>query len=164
MSVVVGENVMKNFKKIPRFSYDISRKDKRPACILAGHSEYVKIKDVDGFLSVLGYSGEARKAGVLPDEYIWDKYCRDGADKTGQCLQSKIIEYVFNHSDRFRKEYGREYVNLLGKCTLGQMDDSDICKHCPMHPSHLYETLPSISYTGNWKKHGFTERPDAFLA
>lgn len=131
-------NVMENIKAIPLFTYDISYKDNKSATILTHHTVYDSIKNTDEFLRALGYTDEIRARKLLPDEFVWDIYSRAGSAKTPQCLQSKITEYLINHSERFRKEYGVQYVHMMGKCILDQMDDSDICIDCPMHPRFLY--------------------------
>lgn len=129
---------MENLKKIPHFAYCISYTDNKPSSILIGHVVFDNIKNINEFFRELGYTDELRKLGELPDEFIWGTYIRDDAAKTAQCLQSKITGHLIRHSERFRKEYGNEYVNAIGKCVSDKMDDCDICIDCPMHPGHLY--------------------------
>lgn len=132
---------MNNLKKIPQFSYDLSCKAKRTASIHVAHIEFDTIKNVADFLRELGYTDEIRGgSGILPEEFIWETYTRNGAIKSARCLQPKIIEYLFKHSDRFRKEYGHEYVSIIGRCVSEKNDDSELCVACPMHSRFLYSS------------------------
>lgn len=131
---------MENLSKIPRFSFDLSGKGNKPASILVSHFQFDEINDVAEFLRELGYTDEIRRSGMLPDEFIWVTYTRNGAAKSAQCLQPKIIEYLFKYSDKFRKEYGNEYVSMIGKCVSEKNDDSELCVACPMHSRFLYSS------------------------
>lgn len=129
---------MKSHQKIPQFSFDLACKNKNSPSILVAHVEFDKIKNVAEFIKELGYTDEIRAGGTLPEEFIWETYTRSGAAKSVRCLQPKIIEYLFKHSAKFRKEYGSEYVNIIGKCGYQENDDSELCVACPMHPNFLY--------------------------
>ncbi|WP_173064624.1 hypothetical protein [Sulfurimicrobium lacus] len=130
---------MKSPKKMPQFSYNLSiphRDDFR--CIMANDAVFHRIRNNEDFYKALGYTDEMTAIGMLPDEFIWDKYTSDKASKTTRCLQPKISEYLFNHSEDFRKEYVGEYTKLIGNCDSDRRDDSELCVNCPMHPRFLY--------------------------
>ncbi|GAO36012.1 hypothetical protein SCT_1409 [Sulfuricella sp. T08] len=126
---------MNSPKQIPRFSYNLSSPSQKDfGCIVADGVVFHQISDFDEFYRALGYTDEMRMTGsTLPDEFIWDRYSRANAAKSVQCLQSQITVYLFNHSERFRKELGSEYANMIGQCLSDKIDDSDLCVDCPMH-------------------------------
>lgn len=125
--------------EIPDFSYDASNfNHENFGCITVNKWPYHRISDFDEFYSALGYSDDIRAAGMLPDEFIWDRYIRNNATKTSQCFQSKIRAYLNNHSERFREEYGSKFANMIGKCISAKIDGSDLCLDCSCHPRFLY--------------------------
>ncbi|BAN35342.1 hypothetical protein SCD_n01520 [Sulfuricella denitrificans skB26] len=127
---------MNNPKRMPHFSYNLSSPSQKDfGYIVADDTLFHRVSNFEDFYRALGYTDEIRMAGsILPDEFVWDRYTRDNAAKSVQCLQSQITVYLMNQSERFRKEFGSEYANMIGQCFSGQMDDSDFCVNCPMHP------------------------------
>lgn len=132
-------NEPRQLRKIPKFDYHLSSPQHRNyGCIVAGDVVFHRVTNFDEFYRALGYDEDMRAEGMLPDEFIWEKYTRDNAPKARQCLQPKIIGYLYNRSERFKEEYGSEYANLVvGKCTSAKIDDSLLCLNCIMHPRFL---------------------------
>lgn len=64
-----------------------------------------KIEDLGEFHKAFGYTSDIAKAGVLPDEFIWEQYIEDSAKNCKTCFQLHIIEYLIEHSVSFRKKY-----------------------------------------------------------
>lgn len=126
---------MEETMKIPNFSYEISSQ-------LRKHHKYIlvdgvvihEIDDVDEFYRALGYTDEMRIAGIEPEVFRWSQYTKDDAVKSPFCLQSLIIEYLNQHSEDFRKQYGRDYASWIGTCASENLRDTDDCKACTMHP------------------------------
>ena len=135
---------MNSPKKIPHLSYDLSYSHPNNlGRIVAGDVVFRRISNLDEFYRALGYPDGIMATGVLPEKFIWDRYTRDHATKSIQCLQAHIAAYLHNHSEMFREEYGSEYANMIGKCLSDKIDDSDLCVHCPMHPRSLYNSAKS---------------------
>jgi len=120
-------------QEIPHFSYSLSVRDTVHA-VLVKDEIYAAIGDDGEFYRALGYTPASAMRGVMPDEFIWDLYKRDGAAKGVQCLQAQIASYLNNRSERFRNEYGGDYANKAGTCLSDNMDTSAICLGCHMNP------------------------------
>lgn len=124
---------------LPRLSYRLPLACRNAwAEILADGAVFHTIRSLGEFYAELGYTGEAAKLGQLPEEYIWNRYRRVGADKSEQCLQTHIATYLQRCSPRFRDEYGRKFEDMVGRCLSDKIDVSDFCIDCPKHPLHCY--------------------------
>ncbi|MFZ4478744.1 MAG: hypothetical protein ACOYNZ_02495 [Rhodoferax sp.] len=86
----------------------------------------------------------------MPDEFVWDRYRRDGSSRSANCLQARISAYLHKHSAKFTEQYGREYDELIANCHSNRMNDGDKhCANCPMHPrlSAKDATIQSLGKT-----------------
>jgi hypothetical protein len=90
---------------IPHFNYS----SKQSGYIDTDGVMQHRIKNLDEFYSALGYTADINKTGLLPDEFIWEEYIKDGAVNTTAFLQNNIIKYLSKHSDSFIKKYGEKY-------------------------------------------------------
>lgn len=124
--------------KIPHFKY----RSKDPAnkhygCIELGGEVIHKIEDPDEFHKTFGYTPDMAKAGVLPDEFIWDQYNRDSAKNCKTCFRLHIIEYLLKHSVAFLKKYEGQYEDWIAalaktKSACGEI----VCPACKTkHPA-----------------------------
>lgn len=78
----------------------------------------VELLRYDDFYAHLGYTEELKKAGILPDEFIWNQYTTDGCKESAAALQIKLIEYLSKYSITFMEQYGTEcksWISLLLK-------------------------------------------------
>jgi hypothetical protein len=92
--------------QIPYFKYRTKDpSNKHLGCIVLAGEVIHKIEDLNEFHKALGYTRDIAKAGMLPDEFIWDRYIRDAAKNCKICFQLHIIEYLLKHSASFRKKY-----------------------------------------------------------
>ena len=97
-----------------------------------------KISDVPSFYALFGYREEMRKSLIEPDFYIWENYTKESALKEELCLQAIIINYLNDHSIKFRTEYAEAYMNWLGTCTSKKLRATIDCISCKMHkPSEI---------------------------
>lgn len=125
-------------KEIPEFKYYLSNhRHMHFGSIVADEILFHHVDNFDEFYKALGYSDDLAVAGVVPDEFVWDRYCRGDASKSLKCLQVQITVYLYNHSEKFREQYGREYADMIGKCISDKIDDGHHCVNCPMHPRLL---------------------------
>ena len=122
-------------EEIPKFKYHLSNHyHKQFGYIIADGIICHRVINFDEFYKALGYSKSLGVKGIVPDEYIWDRYFRSEASKSLHCLQIQITVYLYNHSEKFRDLYGRKYEEMVGNCISEKIDDSDHCVNCPMHP------------------------------
>ena len=100
--------------RIPHFKY----RTKDPENKYYGHIEVERevihrIENLGEFHKALGYTPEIAKAGILPDEFIWDQYIKDSAKYCNTCFQLHIIEYPLKHSAAFLKKYEDQYADWM---------------------------------------------------
>jgi hypothetical protein len=74
------------------------------------------------------------KAGILPDEFIWEEYVKDCAVNFESCLQMHIIEYLNKHSTIFKEKYDNQYEGLLARHALEREARGVACFVCRMKP------------------------------
>ncbi|MCK9388460.1 MAG: hypothetical protein M0Q22_08730 [Sulfuritalea sp.] len=125
---------------IPRLQYHLSSPSSSLyGWITVGGEQIHRIANFDEFYWALGYTEEIRRTGLAADEFLWERYRRDGAVKSEQCLQIQIATYLYKHSAKFKAEFGREYDEMSGKCISDCIDNDDAhCVDCPMHPRFAY--------------------------
>lgn len=102
--------------------------------IAIGTESFHRIDNIKEFYAALGYKAD-RAGSLLPEEFIWDRYVRDGASKSDRCMRTQIANYLYAHSASFKRLYGCAYEKMIGQCQSKDIDDSDDhCLGCPMHP------------------------------
>ena len=103
--------------------------------IAIGDGSFHHINNMGEFYAAVGVKDNG-DGGLLPEEFIWDRYKRDGASKSTWCLQIQIANYLYTHSARFKELYGCAHDKMIGTCQSQQLDARDgHCLKCPMHPS-----------------------------
>ena len=125
---------------LPPLQYHLSSPSSRDFGWITLSGERVHlVTSFDEFYAALGYSDEVGQAELLPDEYIWERYTRDGAVKSAHCLQVQVAAYLHRKSAKFNEEFGSAYEGMKGKCISDDIDSSDShCVDCPMHPRFAY--------------------------
>lgn len=102
--------------------------------IAIGAESFHHINNMAEFYAALGYKADG-SGGLLPEEFIWNRYIRDGALKSAKCLQIQIANFLYTHSASFKKLNGSAYEKMIGRCQFTGIDDNDDhCLGCPMHP------------------------------
>ena len=91
------------------------------------------IKNLNEFYRVLGYTASMAKQGIMPDEFIWDEYVKDGTVNSTACLQLHIIEYLSKHSDNFRNKYRDQYKGWIEANVDAKPVDDELCLSCSMN-------------------------------
>jgi hypothetical protein len=136
ISESVASPTSPRYNSIPWFQYErpkIGRHDF--GTIEIGHEIFHKIDDMGKFYAALGYDKDAKVKELNDDEFVWDRYTRDKAKMSPQCLQVQIAVYLHNHSPKFNELYGQAYDAMIGKCCLSVLEDGDEhCANCPMNP------------------------------
>lgn len=103
--------------------------------IVVGAETFHRIGNPKEFYAALGFTPDLAKRNWLPEEFVWDRYSRQGASKSQHCLQAQIVAYLYGKSTEFRERYGHAHDQMIGKCNSDCMDDSDEhCFKCSMHP------------------------------
>jgi hypothetical protein len=122
---------------LPLFKYSIGSKVGKYVSgnIAVGHEIIHQFDNFDLFYGALGYSAAEKREFSAPDEYIWERYTRDGARMSAHCLQIQIATYLYRHSRTFVERYGKAYESAIGQCGSTVIDGNDRhCANCPMFP------------------------------
>lgn len=93
------------------------------------------IADIGKFFEALGYSADLQSRGILPDEFLWDKYTKSGSEKSSYCLQAKLIEYLKIHSAKFVAVYGNKIEVWLEICRAQNRIRNDCGEDCSLTKS-----------------------------
>ncbi len=116
---------------IPIFTYK-SPNFKRhcEGAISVGNEVIHTILDEKEFYEALGYEG-AKVQSITFDEYIWERFTRDGAQRTKHCMQVQLNAYLYKHSSKFKEVYGDAYMKLIDDNNFICVDDvSALCNSC----------------------------------
>jgi len=99
-------------------------------CIEADGEVIHKIENLAEFHKAFGYTQDMAKAGILPDEFIWEEYIRDAAANCATCFQIRILEYLIEHSAFFRKKYGNQCDNWIAAHAEARSAKGAACCAC----------------------------------
>jgi hypothetical protein len=121
---------------IPLLRYDAPRHQNGWSASLKGSDGFFhRIEPMAEFYGVLGLTREA-SAETPPDEFIWERYIRDGAPLSLACLQSQYAVYLYGRCAEFRELYALSYEERIRSCELDDIaHGSDHCMQCPMRPA-----------------------------
>lgn len=127
--------------RIPLFQYHApGMGPRRYGVISVGNGILHQIRDMGAFYRAMGHGQGERDKELCGDEFVWERYIRDGAPMSRQCLQVQIAAYLATHSEDFMNLYGAAYREMIGKCDSDDIDGGDShCSQCPMHPSKRTE-------------------------
>ncbi len=101
-------------KAMPRFRYRfVTIQNRRVPCIEADGKIIHEIGDLDEFYRAFGYTPEASRAGLLPDEFIWTEYINGSDVDFSPCVQMHIAEYLKQHSEVFNRQYGDRWESAV---------------------------------------------------
>jgi hypothetical protein len=125
--------------QIPHFNYYAKRVSSKSLWCFEADGEVVyetsNTEDLDKFYRVFGYTREMGMAGILPEEFIWTEYIKGEATaKYTACYQMHIIEYLKNHSAKFRNLYGVECEKWLVAHAEAKVAEDALCVACKMKP------------------------------
>jgi hypothetical protein len=121
--------------KIPNIKYHAKGRSSQLGFIEIDGKCVHKIKDIDAFYKEFGYTAEMAMAGILPEEFIWQKYIKDNQTKYTHCLQIHLIEYLKKHSDAFRKQNGAQSDAWIAAHAKTGTTENEICFTCRMQPT-----------------------------
>ncbi|MFY9328952.1 MAG: hypothetical protein WAO76_13210 [Georgfuchsia sp.] len=120
----------------PDFKFNLSKRHHgNYGWITADDEAFHYIHDMNRFYSALGYTKQHKNAGIMPEDFILDRYNSDFAAFSSHCLQVQICSYLFEHSLAFNEKYGLLFMQLIGKCVSSKINDDDgHCLCCFQHP------------------------------
>ncbi len=122
--------------KIPHFKFHSKDPtNKRPGVIELKGEVVHYIDDLNAFYKVFGYTTELAKAGILPDEFIWEEYLNDSAKKCNTCFRLHIIEYLIKHSESSKEKYGKLYANWIAAHAMTTSASDNNCAACKYQPA-----------------------------
>jgi len=117
--------------KIPHFKHCYRDASSKHHEFIEADGELIhKIEDQDEFYKTFGFTIDMAKAGVLPDEFIWEEYIKDSVTKYTACLQMHIIEYLRKHSDTFTRKYGDQYEDWIAAHAEARTAKGELCFTC----------------------------------
>ena len=75
------------------------------------HHVIHRIQNLEQFYEIFGFTHALRQLGIVPEEFIWDKYvnAKTKALNFDICMQIHLIEYLEKYSETFMKKYGNQY-------------------------------------------------------
>lgn len=92
------------------------------------------IEDPDKFYEIFGFTQDMRRAGVLPEEFIWGEYRNNRKFDFTACMQIQIIEYLRMHSHKFLQKYGSQCEKCLAALAQMRASTDSVCPTCKMKP------------------------------
>jgi hypothetical protein len=126
-------NMIQNNHKIPHFSYNFTNPSHMHyGCIVADGEVIHKVENLNAFYQEFGFTPAMRKAGVLPDEFIWAEYISNTDVHDAACLQIRIIEYLIKNSSQFIKKYGLLYESWIAEHVKEAVARGVTCTACKM--------------------------------
>ena len=90
-----------------------------------------QIVNVNDFYAEFGYTEDIKKSGLMPDEFIWSEYIKEGNSRLN-CLQMHIVEYLNKHSELFRKQYGDLYEQWRADHEIERAKATELCAACKL--------------------------------
>jgi hypothetical protein len=80
------------------------------------------------FHKALGYTQDLAKAGILPDEFIWEEYFRYADPNRAVSFQVRLIEYLLKHSGSFKEVYGEKCESWIAKHAKPRATHREVCR------------------------------------
>ncbi|MGA8865103.1 MAG: hypothetical protein WBM09_01375 [Gallionella sp.] len=118
-------------KPMPHFTYNPPKSSNGyVACIEMDGQPIHMIKNLDAFYKEFGYTPDTRKAGVLPDEFMWNEYTEGNPSPYTSCLQMHIVEYLTKNSIAFISEYSDQYQYWLDDHIKAVTEKDFLCVTC----------------------------------
>lgn len=115
----------------PRFKYHLSSPHSIDyGYITLGGMRIYRIDDVNEFYRALGFTNAKRKEGLVAEEFIWAEYHKDKCEKSGICLQVRIIKYLIRQLATFKTQYAAQIEGWLEKCSERKRAGAPECKEC----------------------------------
>jgi len=71
------------------------------------------IANLEDLYNALGFYDEMRKSGVLPDNYLSDKYTKDPTAKNSALYQILILKYLIKYFPLFKERYLLQYQGWI---------------------------------------------------
>jgi len=125
---------LKKHAVAPHFEFKFTHQNHYKAVIIVNGEVIHRIVDMDNFYNTVGYTEDKRKSEFSFDQHIQEEFLKVSSNKSAECLQAKLIEYLIKYSETFMKKYAREYQNWLGSCSNRRGNDLEHCATCKMHP------------------------------
>lgn len=138
---------MKNKIKRPYFTLRLSHPEKHfSVCIVLEGEAIHQIINFMKFCKLIGHPDLSEK--VFDHRSDVDKnlaiaklndvdFSEDVDLHIDACFQNKVSEYLFQHSEPFRKQYGEYYPSLIGTCKSAGIINIKQCVDCFMHPNRI---------------------------
>ena len=117
--------------QMPHFKYLSKNQANKHWRYIEAEGEVIHhIENLDEFYKAFGYTIDKAKAGILPDEFLWEQYIKDTAVNCATCFQMHIIEYLIKHSVTFRKKYGALCESWIAEHAEARAMNDVLCCAC----------------------------------
>jgi len=117
----------------PHFKYIPKTHRMEYGCIMLDGEEIHKIGNLEEFHKAFGYTSDMAKTGILPDEFIWDKFIKDTRVRCA-CLELSFIEYLSKESARFREIYKSNHMYWSAIHAMAILSRKAKCSACKNQP------------------------------
>jgi hypothetical protein len=97
-------------------------KKKQSWCIKLEGKIIHRIVDLREFHQALGYTEEIAKSGLLPDEFLWEKFINNAATRCKNCFQLHLFQYLMRCSAQFRIEFEAEVKDWTNAFALPEKE------------------------------------------
>ena len=101
-------------------------------CIKVDGEIVCHIEDINEFYSECGYTRDVAKAGLLPDEFLWEEYFSGAEAKRTACFQVHLIKYLMKHSASFCSKYGQQCADWIATYTEARTECGVLCQACSL--------------------------------
>lgn len=119
--------------RIAKIRYQPKRRDSQKGFIEVDGECIHTLENLDEFYKVFGYTADVAKAGILPEEFVWETYIK-GNEKYTHCLQIHLIQYLNTYSPAFIKKYGDQSGAWLAVHATSVTGRNQTCATCGMRP------------------------------
>ena len=118
---------------LPDITYNLSNPASHKFRGIEVNGEIVhRIEDIDEFYGIFGYSSDMKKAGVLPEEFIWNQHTKHAKTNFAICKLIQLIEYLRFQSPQFLQKYGDKCDEWLTALEKMRAPDYEECASCKM--------------------------------
>jgi len=116
----------------PIFKFNLSNfHEKNYRHIEVAGTSIHQIFNTEAFYAEFGYTEDIKKSGLMPEEFIWTEYIKDGKNRPS-CIQMHIVEYLNKHSKTFKQKYGHLYAQWRADHELEKIKATELCAACKL--------------------------------
>ena len=118
--------------QMPRFKVLSNDHISKHSVIIELEGEIIhKVEDLHEFQQALGFKADMAKNGILPDEYVWERFVKGSQARCSSCYQLHILKYLMKHSARFRNRFEEQKEEWIAALAMaGIVTGNIVCPVC----------------------------------